>query len=77
MTNLFPLTAHRVADLRKGTVLEKTPGGTTFTTLANDITLGLVDATSTHYKVADGDAGVWVPRDKVIAIRTADMNVGQ
>lgn len=76
MTNLFPLTVHRVADLPKGTELEKTPGGERFTTLTADVELGLIDATVTHYKVADGDVGVWVARSKVRGILTKDKTVG-
>lgn len=76
MTNLFPVTVHRVADLKKGVVLQKTPGGETFTTLGADVTLGLLGATATHYQVADGDNGVWVARADAPAIRTEDKNVG-
>lgn len=77
MTNLVPLTVHRVVDIPAGTVLQKTPGGATFTTLSQAVTLGMLGATGTHYHVADGDAGVYVDRAKVTAIRTADKNVGQ
>ena len=76
MTNLVPMTAHRVVDLVKGTVLYKTPDGDVFTTLSQAITLGVLGATSTHWHIADGDYGVYVPRDKVKAIRTQDINVG-
>jgi hypothetical protein len=76
MTNLVPTTVHRVVDIPKGTVLEKTPGGDVFTTLSKDITLGMLGATGTHYHVADGDYGVYVDRKKVTAIRTEDKNVG-
>lgn len=75
MTNLVPLTCHRVVDLPKGAVLQKTPGGDTFTTLSAPVTLGLLGATPTHYHVADGDAGVYVSRQG-ISTRTADKNVG-
>lgn len=76
MMNLVPMTVHRVVDLAAGTVLEKTPGGDKFTTLAKDVTLGFISATATHYYIADGDNGVYVDRTKVRAVRTADMNVG-
>jgi hypothetical protein len=76
MMNLVPTTVHRVVDLPKGTVLEKTPGGDPYTTLRRDTTLGYISATGTHYYVADGDAGVYVDRKKVTAVRTQDMNVG-
>jgi len=75
MVNLVPMTCHRVVDLPKGTVLYKTPGGEKYTTLGDDITLGFLAATSTHYLIADGDAGVYVARAGV-AVRTQDMNVG-
>lgn len=74
MTNLVPITAHRVVDLKAGTVLQQTPGGTTFTTLKADATLALLGATATHYHVADGDSGVYVVRPQTV--RTADKNVG-
>lgn len=76
MTNLVPLTVHRVVDLKAGTVLERTPGGDKYTTLQDDIALGLLGATATHYHVADGDYGVYVPRS-LATVRTADMNVGK
>lgn len=76
MMNLVPTTCHRVVDLPRGAVLEKTPGGDPYTTLDQPITLGLLSATSTHYYVADGDAGVYVLRSKVKAVRTEDKNVG-
>lgn len=75
MTNLVPLTVHRVLDLAAGTVLERTPGGERYTTLAKPVTLGLLGATGTHYHVADGDAGVYVKRAGLTP-RTADLNVG-
>lgn len=75
MTNLVPMTCHRVVDLQAGTVLLKNPGGDPYTTLQQDITLGLLGATSTHYHVADGDYGVYVPRNAAV-VRTADKNVG-
>lgn len=75
MTNLFPLTAHRVVDLPAGTVLTKTPGGEPYTHLQQPVTLGLIDAIATHFKVADGDVGVYVPRTGLVP-RTADINVG-
>lgn len=76
MTNLVPLTAHRVVDLKAGTVLEKNPGGDPYTTLQSDISLGLLGATATHYHVADGDYGVYVPRD-LATVRIADINIGK
>ena len=76
LTNLVPLMAHRVVDLPAGTVLEKTPGGDPYTTLPVAITLGLLGATATHYHVADGDYGVYVPR-ALATVRTQDMNVGK
>lgn len=75
MTNLVPLTTHRVVDLPAGTVLQKTPGGDIYTHLTKAVTLGLLGATSTHYHVADGDAGVYVARTSA-TVRTADLNVG-
>lgn len=76
MTNLVPLTTHRVVDLPAGTVLFKTPGGQKFTTLNVPVRLGLLGgAGPDFYHVADGDAGVYVKRaDATVA--TADMNVG-
>lgn len=76
MMNLVPLTCRRVVDLPAGTVLEKTPGGAVYTTLKVAITLGLISATASHYYVADGDAGVYVLRSAVTAVRTQDKNVG-
>lgn len=75
MTNLFPLTARRVVDLPKGTVLQKTPGGPIYTTLGKPATLGLLGATGTHFQVADGDYGVYVARAGLVP-RTEDKNVG-
>lgn len=81
MTNLFPLMAKRVVDLPKGFVLLKDPiaNADKFTTLLVPVTLGLIDATRTHYKVADGDVGVWIPRSLVSSdmVRVQDKNVGQ
>lgn len=76
MMNLVPMTCRRVVDLPKGAILEKTPNGDTYTTLHEPITLGLISATASHYYVADGDAGVYVKRDTVTAVRTQDKNVG-
>jgi len=75
LMNLVPTTCHRVVDLKKGTVLYKTPGGEKYTTLDAPITLGFLAATSSHYFVADGDAGVYILREGV-AVRTEDKNVG-
>lgn len=75
LMNLLPTTCHRVVDLRAGTVLEETPGGVKYTTLPEDITLGVMSATGTHYYVADGDAGVYVKRTAAV-VRTEDKNVG-
>lgn len=75
MTNLTPLTAHRVLDLPAGKVLEKTPGGEPYTTLQDPVTLGLLGATATHYHVADGDAGVYVLRTGLIP-RAGEINAG-
>lgn len=75
MTNLFPLTAHRVVDLPAGAVLQKTPGGDIYTHLTAPTTLGLLGATATHFHVADGDAGVYVARVG-LATRVADQSVG-
>lgn len=76
MTNLVPLTAHRVVDLAAGTVLFKTPGGQKFTTLAAPIRLGLLGgAGPDYYHVADGDNGVYVKRTDA-TVATADINVG-
>ncbi len=75
MTNLVPLTVHRVVDLPAGTELEKTPGGALYTRISNPVTLGLLGATGTHYHVADGDAGVYVARTGITP-RTADLNGG-
>jgi hypothetical protein len=76
MMNLVPTTVHRVVDVPTGTILEKTPGGATHTTLKADTTFGLISATGTHYYIADGDYGVYVRRTKVTAVRTQDKNVG-
>ncbi len=76
MLNLVPMTTHRVVDLPKNTQLYKTPGGDVFTTLREPVTLGFLGATATHYCIADGDAGVYVLRDAVTAVRTEDKNVG-
>jgi len=75
MGNLFPITARRVVDLPKDTILEKTPGGARYTKLTKPATLGLIFATGTHFLVADGDAGVYVKRDGLTP-RTADLNAG-
>lgn len=77
MMNLVPTTCRRVVDLAAGTVLERTPNGAPFTTLKRDVTLGLISATATHFFVADGDAGVYVERGAVKAVRTQDLNVGR
>jgi hypothetical protein len=74
--NLFPITVHRVVDLKAGTVLQKTPGGEQFTKLTKPTTLGLIFATATHFLVADGDAGVYVEREG-LSTRPSDMNVGR
>ena len=77
MMNLVPMTLHRVIDMPKGTVLVKTPGGDTYTTLTAKATLGFISATNTHYYVADGDAGVYVDRGAPgLVIRTQDINAG-
>jgi hypothetical protein len=75
MTNLVPLTAHRVVNLAAGVVLFKTPGGDVFTHLTAPVRLGLFGATPTHYHVADGDNGVYVKRTDA-TVATADINVG-
>lgn len=75
MLNLVPLTAHRVLDLPAGTVLTKTPDGDRYTQLSKAATLGLLGATGTHYCVADGDAGVYVPRTGLTP-RTQDISAG-
>lgn len=75
MMNLVPATCHRVVDLPKGTILEKTPGGERYTQLSQATTLGFLSATNTHYYVADGDAGVYVLRSAA-TVRTEDKNVG-
>jgi hypothetical protein len=80
MVNLVPITVHRVVDLPKGAVLYKTPGGEKYTTLDDAITLGFIAATSSHYLIADGDAGVYVLRTingKPVPVRTQDKNVGE
>lgn len=73
--NLVPLTTRRQVALRAGTILRR-PDGEPFTRLAQDVTLGLIAATGTHYLVADGDDGVFVRRAEAGAITTADRNVG-
>ena len=79
MTNLVPLTCHRVVDIGAGGVLFKSPGGDFFTHLTKDVTLGFLGATATHYHVADGDAGVYLSRTdpNLRGVRTAEQNVGQ
>jgi hypothetical protein len=80
LMNLVPTTCHRVVALPKGTVLYKTPGGDDYTTLGEPIKLGYLAATSTHYFVADGDAGVYVlrtlPNGQPVPVLTEDKNVG-
>lgn len=79
MSNLVPLTCHRVVDVPAGTRLYEYPGGPVYTTLPDDVTLGMLGATqgqqSGYYHVADGDYGVYVDRAAVV-VRTADKNVG-
>jgi hypothetical protein len=79
MTNLVPMTVHRVVDLKAGTTLYDAPNGPKYTTLTADVTLGMLGATmgdqTGFYQVADGDYGVYVERSAA-TVRTADMNVG-
>ena len=77
MTNLVPTTCHRVVDIPAGKVLYRTPGGSRFTRLSSSITFGLLGgAGPDYYHVADGDNGVYVKRSDVMAVRSADKNVG-
>lgn len=77
LMNLVPMTLHRVIDIPKGVVLEETPGGAQYTKLSKPATLGYISATNTHYYIADGDAGVYVPRSTPgLVIRTQDLNAG-
>jgi len=77
MTNLVPMTVHRVLQVPAGTKLYKTPGGDIFTTLSKTVKLGYLGATSTHYHVADGDYGVYLLRDTDdVVMKVEDKNVG-
>lgn len=76
MTNLVPMTCHRVVDLAAGTVLYRTPAGAVFTKLSAPIELGLLGGAGPDwFHIADGDNGVYVKRSDA-TVKTADKNVG-
>lgn len=73
MTNLFPLTVKRVIDLpyRFPMLREASEDAPIYgrITRRTGVTLGLVDATATHFKVANGDSGVWISRKELDRLR--------
>lgn len=77
MGNLFPITTHRAASLKKGVKLYKDLSLTKeYTTLPKDINLGVIDAYPLVYKVANGDASVFVRRKDAPIIVIIDKHNG-
>lgn len=90
MTNLVPMTLHRVVDLPIGTIFRTLPDtksarygivtadpGEGSTTLPFGLLgAGIGVPESGWYHVANGDRGVWVRRTDVADVRTDDVNVG-
>lgn len=75
--NLVPITCHRRVALKAGTVLYEQDRKTTYTTLAQDTSLGYVAAAdATWALIADGDALCYVKRSQFGPISTADVSVG-
>lgn len=91
MTNLVPMTLHRVLDVPVGTVFrvsadpkadrQAVVGPDPNDPAAKTRAFGMLGAgigtpEAEWYNVANGDRGVWVRRTDVTGVRTADITVG-
>jgi hypothetical protein len=78
MIDLVPMTLKRRIPIPAGTVLRKSPDGAKFSTVENDIDLGMIGAPSAEwYCVASGDRGVYVKRAEVGKPFVGSVNVGR